>query len=282
MTLRIIKEQAKVILDDNQTNFIRKGWGDAVIDGVDVYSILYHSDGYLIKGYLAKPNKINERLPLIVWNRGGDEKDGRLDDFLAYGILGEIASWGYIVISSQYRNTDEFGGAELNDVVNVLKAGMEIEEYDGENTGVEGWSRGGMITYLLLTRVKFLKCAISVAGLANLRRNFELNAKLKNKFYAKFSKYSPDMIAREMDLRSAVNFYGSMNVTTPLLMIHGTGDDKVTYKDSADLYRLLKPVYQSDIEIKLMENGDHYLRSHRKEVSTMRRNWFDKYLKLNN
>mgnify|MGYP000852405386 FL=1 len=282
MTLRIIKEQAKVILDDNQTNFIRKGWGDAVIDGVDVYSILYHSDGYLIEGYLAKPNKINERLPLIVWNRGGDEKDGRLDDFLASGILGEIASWGYIVISSQYRNTDEFGGAELNDVVNVLKAGMEIEEYDGENTGVEGWSRGGMITYLLLTRVKFLKCAISVAGLANLRRNFELNAKLKNKFYAKFSKYSPDMIAREMDLRSAVNFYGSMNVTTPLLMIHGTGDDKVTYKDSADLYRLLKPIYQADIDVKLFENGDHYLRTYRKEVSEMRRNWFDKYLKLNN
>jgi len=282
MKLRIIKEQSKVILDDNQTRFIRKGWGDAVVDGVDINAILYHSDGYLIDGYLAKPKKINERLPLIVWNRGGDEKDGRLDDFLAYGILGEIASWGYIVISSQYRQKDEFGGAEVNDVVNVLKAGMELEEFDGENTGVEGWSRGGMITYLLLTRVKFLKCAISVAGLANLRRNFELNVKLKDKFFSKFSKYSPDMIAREMDSRSAVNFYGSMNVTTPLLMIHGTGDDKVTYKDSADLYRLLKPIYQADIEVKLFENGDHYLRTYRKEVSEMRRNWFDKFLKLNN
>lgn len=269
-------------LDGSQVGFIRKGWGDVVADGVDMKAILYHSDGYLIDGYLAKPKKINERLPLIVWNRGGDEKDGRLDDFLAYGILGEIASWGYIVIASQYRKADEFGGAEVNDVVNVLKAGMELEEFDGENAGVEGWSRGGMITYLLLTRVKFLKCAISVAGLANLRRNFELNAKLKNKFYSKFSKYSPDMIAREMDSRSAVNFYESMNVTTPLLMIHGTGDDKVTHKDSADLYRLLKPVYQADIEIKLLENGDHFLRSHRKEVSALRRNWFGKYLKLNN
>jgi dipeptidyl aminopeptidase/acylaminoacyl peptidase len=280
MKTQLIKEEKLIKLEDNQLSLVRKGWGDKVADGVSVSKIIYHSDGYLIDGYIAKPRIIEKKLPLILWNRGGDESEGRLDDFLAAGMLGEIASWGYIVAASQYRKEDEFGGKELNDVMNLLKAGMELFDFDGENIGVEGWSRGGMMTYLLLTQVKFLKCAISVSGIANLNRNFEFNSKLKNKFFKKFSKYSHDIIVREMESRSAVNFFDKISKTTPLLLIHGTGDDKVLCDDSKDLYHMLKPSYESDIELVLFEKGDHYLRSDRKEVSLLRKNWFDKYLKF--
>ncbi|MCE1164751.1 MAG: prolyl oligopeptidase family serine peptidase [Bacteroidetes bacterium] len=280
MALRLIKEQSKVNPDSRQELLIRNGWGDKVADGTETFRILYHSDGYLIDGYMSKPKEIEKKLPLIVWNRGGDQDDGRIDDFLACGMLGEIASWGYIVIASQYRQSDEFGGTELNDVLNVLKAGMEIEEFDGENAGAEGWSRGGMMTYLLLTKINFLKCAVSVAGLSNLKRNFELNPKLRQKFYSRFGKFSPDMVSRETDARSAVLFYRNISELTPLLLIHGTGDDKVSYEDSVDLYRLLKPARKSELDIKLIENGDHYLRNARKEVSELRKNWFDRFLKL--
>ncbi|MDD5361234.1 MAG: prolyl oligopeptidase family serine peptidase [Ignavibacteria bacterium] len=280
MKTRLIKEEEFIKLDDKQLSLVRNGWGDKVVDSISVSKIIYHSDGYLIDGYIAKPKLIEKKLPMILWNRGGDESDGRLDDFLASGILGEIASWGYIVIASQYRKEDEFGGKEINDVMNLLKAGMELIEFDGENIGVEGWSRGGMMTYILLTQVKFLKCAISVSGISNLKRNFEFNLKLRNKFFNKFNKYSPDIIGREIELRSAVNFYDKMAKTTPLLLIHGTGDDKVLCDDSKDLYHLLKPSFESDIELVLFDRGDHYLRSKRKEVSILRKSWFDKYLKF--
>lgn len=278
--ISIIKEHSRVLPDENQKKLIRNGWGNDTADNTETYRILYHSDGYLIEGYMSKPVNINEKLPLIVWNRGGDQDDGRLDDFLACGILGEIASWGYIVIASQYRKADEFGGIEINDVINVLKAGMELSDFDGENVGVEGWSRGGMMTYIMMTRIKFLKCAVSVSGLSNLRRNFELNPKLKQKFNSRFAKFSPDIISKEMDLRSAVLFHKNIAETTPLLMIHGTADDKVAFEDSVDLYRLLKPAHKAELEIKLIEGGDHYLRSNRKEVISLRKNWFDRFLKL--
>ncbi len=278
--ISLIKERTRVTPDENQEKLIRSGWGNETADNTETYRILYHSEGYLVEGYMSKPKRSEGKLPLIVWNRGGDNEDGRLDDFLACGILGEIASWGYLVIASQYRQADEFGGVEVNDVINVLKAGMELAEFDGENAGVEGWSRGGMMTYLMLTRVKFLKCAVSVSGLSNLRRNFELNPKLKKKFFDKFSRFSPDIISKEMDLRSAVNFHKNICETTPLLLIHGTSDDRVSYEDSVDLYRLLKPAHKAEIEIKLFENGDHYLRADRREVGRLRKDWFDKYLKL--
>ena len=102
-------------------------------------------------------------------------KKGLLDDFLATGILGEISSSGYVVVASQYRDDDEFGGKEINDVLNLLKLGMSVESFDGENIGVEGWSQGGMMTYQLLTKINFLKCAIIVAGLADLESNFQRN-----------------------------------------------------------------------------------------------------------
>jgi len=31
-------------------------------------------------------------------------------------------------------------------------------------------------------------------------------------------------------------------------------------------------------ELKLIENGDHYLRKNRREISEIRKKWFDRYL----
>ncbi len=57
---------------------------------------------------------------MIIWNSGGNRKEGLIDDFLAQGIYGEIASWGYVVLASQYREEDEFGGKDVNDVLNLV------------------------------------------------------------------------------------------------------------------------------------------------------------------
>jgi dipeptidyl aminopeptidase/acylaminoacyl peptidase len=33
-----------------------------------------------------------------------------------------------------------------------------------------------------------------------------------------------------------------------------------------------------DYRLVILENGDHFLRNHRKEVNSLRKNWFSKYL----
>ncbi len=81
-----------------------------------------------------------------------------------------------------------------------------------------------------------------------------------------------------MKERSAVFFADKINKSTRILLIHGTADDKVSSQDSIDMHDKLK-LNGIDCDIKLIEDGDHYLRKQRKEVVNMRREWFDKFLK---
>ena len=240
--MTLIKDTKDVVLTDSERNLIEKGWGREVLNNVSVKKIIYNSDGYDVEGYIAEPKDNSMTYPLILWNRGGDEKNGLLDNFLATGILGEISSWGYIVIASQYRNNDEFGGKEINDILNILKIGMSLESFDSKNIGVEGWSRGGMMTYQLLTKINFLKCAIIVTGLADLESNFQRNIKLKYKFYSLFKNAGDKKIKEEIVKRSAIEFYYEIKPETPLLLVHGTADDKVFYEDSKNMFERLSSI----------------------------------------
>ncbi len=275
------KDNKVVVLNSDEKSLIKSGWGDETLENVTLSKILYTSEGYDVEGYICKPSDFSIKYPLILWNRGGDETNGKLDDFLAWGILGEIASWGYVVIASQFRKNDEFGGKEINDTMNILKIGMLLEEYDGVNIGVEGWSRGGMMTYQLLTKLKFIKCAVIVAGLADLRANFERNIKLKKKFNLLFPNALEDRIEEEIKKRSAVDFHKDIDKDTPIMLIHGTSDSKVLYEDSVKMYMRLVGESRAEIVFETIENGDHYLSKNRKEVQTLRKQWFDKYLKFN-
>ena len=266
LNMNLIKETKEIILNESERKLAEKGWGNNAVDNVTLKKIIYNSDGYDVEGYIAEPNDKSKKYPLIIWNRGGDEKSGRLDNFLAAGILGEISSWGFAVAATQYRNCDEFGGKEINDILNLMKIGMQLESFDGENIGAEGWSRGGMMTYQLLTKINFLKCAIVVAGLADLESNFKHNAKLKNKFFTVFSDKDEDKIKEEIVKRSAVEFYFDINPEIPLLLIHGTSDEKVLYEDSRNLYEKLTTIERAEIKLHTIETGDHYLRKERKEI----------------
>jgi dipeptidyl aminopeptidase/acylaminoacyl peptidase len=279
--LKIFDEISEVKLKDTKHRMVLKGWGEAVADGIELNRIVYNSEGIPVKGYIAKPVNITGKLPLIIWNRGGDEKNGLLDDFLAFGILGEIASWGYIVAASMYRDADEFGGADVNDVINLMNLASGIKDSDGINIGMEGWSRGGMMTYLALTKTDKVKCAITVAGLANLKRNFLINNYLDKKFEELFPEKSGFDREKEIRKRSAVDIFRDINTSTSLLMMHGTADDKVSFEDSLELYEQLNSVSASaKYEIEIIEDGDHYLSRHKQFVSEKRRKWYGKYLKI--
>ena len=63
-----------------------------------------------------------------------------------------------------------------------------------------------------------------------------------------------------------------------MLLLHGNADERVLPHDSIDLsYKLLK--YNIPFRLVMLEGGDHFLKSHRKEADEMRRAWFEKYLK---
>ncbi|MBK8553790.1 MAG: prolyl oligopeptidase family serine peptidase [Ignavibacteria bacterium] len=173
----MILSEGEIVLTERQSKFIESGWGKEVLEDTVVKKIVYESDGLKVSGYLAYPGITSKdkesKYPLIIWNRGGNLEDGMIDEFLARGIFGEVASWGYVVLASQYREEDEFGGKDVNDVLDLIPIAESISFCDTARIGMEGWSRGGMMTYLVLSRTNRIKCAVIISGLADLFRSEE-------------------------------------------------------------------------------------------------------------
>ena len=271
-------------LSNQQQKMISSGWGSDVLQKSDVEKIVYSSDGLKVSGYIAYPKDDSKKYPCIIWCRGGIGNAGVIDKFTARGIYGQLASWGYCVFASQYRGNDageghdDFGGDDINDVLNLIPLADEIPQANKDVWGIEGWSRGGMMTYLTLTKTKIFKAAVVLGGIANLRCNSEESKFMRRLYEHTMGRYGEEEFKSRCETRSIVNFPEKLSKTTPMLIIHGNADNRVLPHDSLDLsYKLLdlKIPYQ----LVMLEGGDHFLKSHRKEVDEMRKNWFEKYLK---
>ncbi len=276
----MIYEINEIRLPKKQLVLLHKGWGKDISENTITSRIKYLSDGIEVEGYISKPLEFKSRLPVIIWNRGGNKNSGKIDDFLASGILGEIASWGYFVIASNYREDDQFGGEDVNDILNLIDIIDDFPEAESNLIGMEGWSRGGMMMYLCLTKTNRVRCAVAVSAVANLERTISINPGL-NKFISELTQgYSKEEKDKFFKRRSAVGFYEEINVNTPTHFIHGNSDDKVSYLDSVDMHERLKIKNTgTEYKLELIENGDHYLSRNKELVKYLRKDWFDKYLK---
>ncbi len=283
MTNRIISRN-NLELSHTQLNMIRSGWGKNAVDKSTVEIITYMSDGIKIQGYLAYPKDSQDKYPCIIWCRGGIGNAGMIDKFNARGIFGQLASWGYVVLASQYRGNagsegkDEFGGEDVSDILNLIPLAGEIPNADTNVWGIEGWSRGGMMTYLTLTKTGIFKAAVVTGGIANLRCNAEESTFMKKLYEVTMGKVTTEEFQKKCGERSIIGFADKLNSNTPILILHGSNDKRVLPHDSLDLsYKLLE--YKIPFRLVLLENGDHFLKAHRTEVDNMRKEWFEKYLK---
>jgi len=274
----MILSEEDVKLNDRQIKMLVGGWGKNAYDDTVLKKIIYSSGSGEVSGYLCIPKLQNQKYPLIIWNRGGSGNDGRIDEFIAAGMFGEIASWGYVVLASNYRDKDEFGGKEIEDVMNLMKLSESLRYCEHDRIGMEGWSRGGMMTYLALRMTDKIRCAVIISGLSDLFRNEKESPDRRKLYKELFGNCSAEEFEQRKKERSAVYFADEINQKANILLIHGTSDRVVSYKDSVDIYEKLKNA-GINIRLELMEGGDHYLRKYRKEVSVLRKSWFDRYLK---
>ena len=281
---KLILERNKLELTESQLKMIKSGWGTEAVDSAVVRKITYKSDGLKVKGYVAYPKDDSKKYPCIIWNRGGIGNAGAIDSFNAQGIFGQLASWGYVVFASQYRGNDggegvdEFGGSDINDVLNLIPLAEEVEVADNSKWGIEGWSRGGMMTYLALTKTNMFKAAIVTGGIANLRCNANESPFMKKLYQATMGQYGSEDFQSKCDMRSVINFADKLSKDTPLLLMHGTHDKRVLPHDTLDFASKLIEL-GTKFRLVMFEEGDHFLKSHRKEVDELREMWFDKHLK---
>jgi dipeptidyl aminopeptidase/acylaminoacyl peptidase len=280
MSAEIIEKDI-IELNDSQTKMLISGWGKDVYENTVVEKIAYLSDGLKIKGYLAYPRENKgKKFPCIIWNRGGYENKGAIDKFSARGMYGLIASWGYVVFASQYRGNagsegkEEFGGNDVNDILNLIPLADEIPFTDKNKWGIEGWSRGGMMTYLTLLKNSNFKCAVLVGAISNLK-DYILTSDNRNSIYKKI--LGEEDFEKKLEQRTIINIADKLP-DIPYLLMHGKGDETVPVEQTIELTKRFDDL-NFTYQLKLFEGGDHYLKKHRKEVDALRKMWFDMYLK---
>ena len=101
-----------------------------------------------------------------------------------------VADWGYVFFASNYRGAsgsqgaDEFGGADVNDVVNAVRVFDQLDFADGERIGMWGHSRGGMMTYLALKETDRIDAAIVGAGPSEWKRALQKRPEMETRVLA--------------------------------------------------------------------------------------------------
>lgn len=226
-------------------------------DHVNYYRLTYWSNGLKINGYFAEPRSAG-KYPAVIYNRGGWGDSGKLDG----SELAPFAEAGFVAVGSQYRGAggseggDEFGGADLDDVLNLIPFLMSRPYVDPNRIVMFGSSRGGMMTYLALKRQATsggpIKAAVTVAGVADLFMWGAERPDLVRTLYAQSVRGGSAALAA----RSAT--YWPDLIQVPLLIEHGSADSNVSVKQSQALYKKLK-AKGATVELGVFPGGDHAL-----------------------
>ncbi|WP_176140695.1 alpha/beta hydrolase family protein [Halobacillus salinus] len=240
------------------------------------YRLTYNSDGAEVVAYMVKPKGVDQPLPLLIYNRGGNQGYGRIDRSLLANYLSLWANKGYVVLASQYRGNDggegkeEFGGADVRDVRNLQNVAAELPEIDLEHKFMIGKSRGGMMAYLAMKQGMDLDAVSVVGGVTDVLRIFEDGSPSMKRVLIDLIG-PPDENKDAYIERSAI--YWPDKLDLPLMILHGEEDLRVKVQQARELYKEVKKT-NADVEYIEYEGGDHSLSNHIEDYTEMVDRWF--------
>jgi dipeptidyl aminopeptidase/acylaminoacyl peptidase len=257
-----------------------------VLSEVEISTVTYLSDGLKVNGYLLRP-KEEGVYPCVIYNRGGNREFGALSRDNAVFNLARIASWGYVVVASQYRGNvggegqEEFGGTDVNDVLNLIPLLESIPQADAARIGMYGWSRGGMMTYLALTRTDRIRAAVIGAGMADSFDTVTRRPEMVELVYSQLVPGWEHDREEVLEARSAVRWPEKIHKETPILLLHGSSDWRV---HPSQAFSMAMALYESKHPFRFVffEGGDHGLSEHGAEVSRLARDWLNSYVRDGN
>lgn len=248
-------------------------------EGVRLFDMAYSVDGLRVTGAYVEPEwKDGDRGPLVIYNRGGSGEYGALSPAqLAIYMVPFAQRMRAGVLATNYRGNfggegaEEFGGADVDDVMALVELGKQQPWWDGKNIFMYGWSRGGMMTYLAMKQGLVLQAAAVGAGLSDLTTIAAQHSDMQE-LYAKRLPGYPESAAAELAARSAIRWPEA--ITAPLLMMHGDADPRIDVADARALYEALSDLGHAVRYIEYPK-GDHYLLVERQAVQDAVIQWFE-------
>jgi len=189
-----------------------------------------------------------------------------------------------VVVASQYRGNgggegkEEFGGADVDDVLNLVPLLESLPRADATRIGMYGWSRGGMMTYIALTKTDRIAAAIVGAGMADAYDTINRRPEMESDVIAQLVPDYEQNKDAALTARSAVRWADRLPAKTPLLILHGSADGRVDPGQALAMASALQ-ANKRPYRLVLFEGGQHSLIEHRVEVDRLAREWLDHYVR---
>jgi dipeptidyl aminopeptidase/acylaminoacyl peptidase len=231
-------------------------------------------DGLEIEAVLTLPrDRQAKNLPVIMLPHGGPWGQ----DTLTYDYWAQfLASRGYAVIQPNFRGSIGYGSAFVRKGEGQMGLAMQDDITDGlawavkegiadpKRACIVGASYGGYAAMWGVAKdPELYRCAVSIAGVANLRRevNDFGNSYMGGKYRDDWKRMSPDF--------AAVSPFNAVNrIKAPLLLIHGKKDIIVDFAQSNAMFGNMRGAGK-DVELVMLPEADHQFSRQSDRVSLL-------------
>ena len=210
-----------------------------------------NSKGDTLNGWMLKPANFDpsKKYPVLFCNYGGPGSQQVANRFGAVSFWHQMLSEkGFIVVSVDNTGTgfrgEEFkkktylqlGKFEMEDQVDAAKYLGSMPFVDKNNIGHWGWSYGGFMSSLAITKgADVFTAAVAVAPVTSWR--------YYDNIYTERYMRTPQENSKGYDNNSPINF--TDKIKGKYLIIHGTADDNVHFQNSV---QMIKALVKSNID----------------------------------
>jgi dipeptidyl aminopeptidase/acylaminoacyl peptidase len=249
-------------------------------------------DGREIEGLLTYPANYasGTRVPLILNVHGGPAGVFRRSFIGGRGAypLAAFAERGYAILRPNPRGSSGYGvefrqanikdwaGMDYEDLMTGVDHVVAMGVADPDRLGVMGWSYGGYMTSMIITKTDRFKAASAGAPVTNLM-SFNGTADIPS--------FIPDYFENEFWDEPAVYakhsaMFNIKNAKTPTLIQHGENDVRVPISQGYELYTALK---RRGVPTRMivLPRQPHGINEPKLQIAVMQSNleWFEEYLK---
>ncbi len=220
-------------------------------------------EGVELNGYMIKPKDFdsNKKYPVLMYVYGGPGSQTVLNSWgwFNFAWFQMLAQKGYIIVSVDNRGTgsrgEEFkkmtylqlGKYETMDQISATKYLSSLPYIDGSRIGIFGWSYGGYMSSLCMTKgADYFKAGIAVAPVTNW--------KYYDNIYTERYMRTPQTNSQGYEDNSPINHTELLK--GKFLLVHGVADDNVHIQNSMDLITSLVK-NNKQFEMQFYPNSDH-------------------------
>ena len=250
---------------EGQLNLLFEQYPELTYDALTQHNLISYKarDGVEIEGYLSLPKNAEGPFPTIIHPHGGPgarDYDG-FDYWTTY-----FVNRGYAVLRPNFRGSSGYGyefamsqmqgwGLQMqDDLEDATKWMIEQGHADAKKVCIVGASYGGYAAAMALTKTPDMyKCAVSLAGVSDLKRLLRTSRQYVGKKFVK-KQLGDDYD----DLENRSPYFQAKHIKAPILLVHGEDDRIVDVEQSRQFADKLEDL-DKEVEYIELTNGDHYL-----------------------